>query len=177
MNPMVITIEKDYINWNTTFPSLTLCSIDKINETALNQYISDSHIKNKKLLRKFLQQLSNLTLENIDNIINYPDIHPNDYIKILNYITYKNNVIITTAYNKTYFMKRILTEMGICYTFNSKIANYMTPEYLMQNDNYEVINENHKYKEYFVTIYDIEKIAFTTDINSCCEVKNLLFIF
>lgn len=36
---MVINIEMDYINWNTTFPSLTICYKNSLNESALEMLI------------------------------------------------------------------------------------------------------------------------------------------
>lgn len=38
-NPTVLSIERDFINWNTTFPSLTICPINKLNETALQVFL------------------------------------------------------------------------------------------------------------------------------------------
>lgn len=37
--PLVTSLERDYYTWNTTFPSFTLCSQEKINETALKEYL------------------------------------------------------------------------------------------------------------------------------------------
>lgn len=37
--PLVTSIERDYYAWNTTFPSFTLCSQNKINETELEIYL------------------------------------------------------------------------------------------------------------------------------------------
>lgn len=37
--PLVTSIERDYYAWNTTFPSFTLCSHRKMNETALDIFL------------------------------------------------------------------------------------------------------------------------------------------
>lgn len=37
--PIRISIERDHINWETFFPPITLCARDKVNETALQQFI------------------------------------------------------------------------------------------------------------------------------------------
>lgn len=38
-HPLVMSIERDYTTWNTTFPSFTICSKRKMNETALAKYL------------------------------------------------------------------------------------------------------------------------------------------
>lgn len=34
-HPLVMSIDRDYFNWNITYPSLTICSKARMNETAL----------------------------------------------------------------------------------------------------------------------------------------------
>lgn len=37
--PLVMSMERDFINWNTTFPGFTICSENTINETAMDEYL------------------------------------------------------------------------------------------------------------------------------------------
>lgn len=37
--PLVMTMGRDFINWNTTFPGFTICSQNTINETAMGEYL------------------------------------------------------------------------------------------------------------------------------------------
>lgn len=37
--PMYMAIERDNMNWETFFPAFTICAQDKVNETALQEFI------------------------------------------------------------------------------------------------------------------------------------------
>lgn len=51
--------------------------------------------------------------------------------------------------------------MGICYTFNSKIAQYLTVEYLLDGIMFE--NE----EPYVVNFFDVRKFALINDLHAC----------
>lgn len=38
-NPTVVTIDRDYLNRNITFPPITLCLRHKLNETAMEEFL------------------------------------------------------------------------------------------------------------------------------------------
>lgn len=38
-NPLYMAIERDHVHWETFFPALTFCPHDKVNETALAEFI------------------------------------------------------------------------------------------------------------------------------------------
>lgn len=39
-NPTVISLERNYMEWNTTLPAATLCPIQKYDEKAFNNVLS-----------------------------------------------------------------------------------------------------------------------------------------
>lgn len=39
-NPTVVTIDRDYLNRNITFPPITLCLRNKLNETAAEELLT-----------------------------------------------------------------------------------------------------------------------------------------
>lgn len=77
--PTVLAIDRDYTNWNITFPSLTFCFDKKINETALSMYISRRKPKNPQLMDAFFRSLVNLTEENLWSLPNCTEISPEEY--------------------------------------------------------------------------------------------------
>lgn len=77
--PTVLTYDRDYTNWNVTFPSLTFCFDDKINETALSMYINRRKAKNPELMDAFFRSLVNLTEENLKSLPDYNEISPEEY--------------------------------------------------------------------------------------------------
>lgn len=38
-NPTVVTIDRDYLNRNITFPPITLCVRNKLNESAMDEFL------------------------------------------------------------------------------------------------------------------------------------------
>lgn len=38
-NPTVVSLKKDFRNWNNVFPSATACFIERVNESHANKYI------------------------------------------------------------------------------------------------------------------------------------------
>lgn len=75
-SPTVVSIERDYTTWNTTFPSFTLCSKRKMNESALQNYLKWEKMR-KRLTTKgscsffalsfFMQWISKSTLQSEQN--------------------------------------------------------------------------------------------------------------
>lgn len=126
--PTVVSIDRDYMNWGTILPSLTLCEYEKLNETALAEYLSRN--ENSPELENFLRHLVNLSMFNLESLPNYPKIHPKNYLKLMNDLTnvYENRVI-STAMNISVPLVRVVTEMGICWAFNSLQYPYTSPEY------------------------------------------------
>lgn len=106
--PHVTSLERDYYTWNTTFPSFTLCSQRKMNETALKIYLKykiRNHFKNisvkcfKKTsnyfssemisprrdmmkLEAFLRVLVNLTMFNLDTLTKFGDFESLSYMRV-----------------------------------------------------------------------------------------------
>lgn len=39
-NPTVVTIDRDYLNRNITFPPITLCIRNKLNESAMDAFLT-----------------------------------------------------------------------------------------------------------------------------------------
>lgn len=38
-NPTVVSLEKDYREWNTLFPAITMCYLDSVNQTRAEEEI------------------------------------------------------------------------------------------------------------------------------------------
>lgn len=37
--PIVVGVDRAYMQWNTTFPSITICAREKLNDTAFDRFI------------------------------------------------------------------------------------------------------------------------------------------
>lgn len=75
-NSTVISIDRDYLNRNITFPPLTFCLRERLNESAVDEFLkkelnkSSSRKANKVELRKFLWNLAHFNISNLSTLIN-----------------------------------------------------------------------------------------------------------
>lgn len=86
-----------------------------------------------------------------------PNCHPH---KIAEQITNRYDFTVETGSNKNWKLQRTVTDYGICYTFNSEIARYISPEYLL----YGILPP---YQElYVVNFFDKRKFVILGDLRS-----------
>lgn len=87
-NPTVLELDLNYRNWNITFPSMTLCNHNKLNETALQHYLNEYHNATTTELinlEQFLRKLVELNYDNMD-IIQFNGVEPDQYLKVIIHI-------------------------------------------------------------------------------------------
>lgn len=103
----------------------------RINEAVLDQYVIHSTAKNKSALRKFLVTLSEATYETFDKVTDYDDIPGESYMSLLLDLQFDFRPTVSNSGNNkhAYGITRTITEIGICYSFNSQLAVYNSPEY------------------------------------------------
>lgn len=86
-NSTVITIDRDYLNRNVTFPPLTLCLRERLNETAVDEFLKEFN-KSQTMdedLRKFLWSLAHFNISNLSDLINIK----RNYFNVEDYLTVK----------------------------------------------------------------------------------------
>ncbi|KAF6203336.1 hypothetical protein GE061_003754 [Apolygus lucorum] len=138
-NPTVISLEKDFREWNHTFPAATVCFLDRLNETRAADFImeiwnTDQNSSKFEKYSRFLNAVTNLTYDNLDDFKEFVD--DSNFKSLsgeqLSQIARQNNVdmiyhanIFDTAFNHQTF-KETLTEMGICHTYSGIVSYYHT---------------------------------------------------
>lgn len=129
-NPTVISMERNRFAWNTSFPCATICPDAKISEVLLDEYITKSSARNKTKLKEFLMSLAQATYSTFDKVVPYDDISSDDYLSILLQLQFEfSPTVSNSAVNaRQYFLQKAITENGICYSFNSQLAVYNSPE-------------------------------------------------
>lgn len=130
-NPTVISMERDRFAFNTSFPSVTICPSNKVNEELLDRFLQNAtHIQDKDLYRRFIKSLLEATYYNFEDVIEYPGVRGEDLLDlILKFQFYFQPTVSNSALNqKEYNLQKTITEMGICYSFNSHLAIYNSPE-------------------------------------------------
>ncbi|XP_055623469.1 sodium channel protein Nach-like [Toxorhynchites rutilus septentrionalis] len=127
-NPTVITLDRNYHEWNTTFPSLTICFHDRMNATARDELIDRLKPNDTKKLERFLDLLVSTDIFSVGELAEYDEYSEMDFKLILNQLTNVINrkVILGNDIEAKFY--RVITEMGICYSFNSDIIHLISSE-------------------------------------------------
>ncbi|KAF5278353.1 hypothetical protein FQA39_LY05842 [Lamprigera yunnana] len=134
-NPTVISIERDRYSWNTSFPAATICPTSKINETLLQEYLESVKVKNKTALADFLKSLAAANYNTFDKVLPYYDLPSEQFMDIILKVQYNIKPLVSNSglQSNKFFLEKTITEMGICYSFNSNLALYNSPEYWKSN--------------------------------------------
>lgn len=129
-NPTVISMERDRFSWNTSFPAATICPFVKLQEELLDNYVQNSTVKNKEGLRKFLIALSKANYDNFDQVPDFDEINSEDYMKIIWDLHFLFKPSVSNSGINVYqrILTRNINENGICYSFNSHLSIYNSPE-------------------------------------------------
>lgn len=100
-----------------------------INVRSLFCFTRNSEEPDKESLEKFLIALTNATYDNFENVPSYSGIVPNNYMEtILNLSTNLSPTLTIGATGIILNIEPTITEMGLCYAINSKVAVYNDPK-------------------------------------------------
>ncbi|XP_065086707.1 sodium channel protein Nach-like [Ochlerotatus camptorhynchus] len=125
-NPTVISLDRNYHEWNTTFPSITVCFHDRLNTTARDILIQRMKPKNATKFMEFLNLLAETDISNFDQLIEFDEYSNLDLEAILNAVVNQIHVNVTLSNGMEAKFHRIISELGVCYTFNSAILRYLS---------------------------------------------------
>ncbi|XP_017075015.2 uncharacterized protein LOC108110458 [Drosophila eugracilis] len=142
-----IGVERNYFFWNTTLPSVTVCTVDRLNDTLFGEYCRNNGIKGpqKVLLWDFLENLANATYTNFQNIPESDEIDqvlkdiglkPEKYMELIFNLTYDrtyepnyNERIRSQDGTNHIHVRQVLTEWGLCYMTNSRLSEKYSAQY------------------------------------------------
>ncbi|XP_038223177.1 sodium channel protein Nach-like [Zerene cesonia] len=133
-SPTVVSMDRDMFAWNTTFPCVTVCNDHKINLERLEEFVKNSEIDDKEGLKRFIIALGNATYKNFETLPMFDQVKPSEHIDILVELSsgFKPSLTIG-ALGRDLEITPTITEMGLCYAINSKIAVYNSPAYIKAN--------------------------------------------
>lgn len=128
-NPTVVSMERDRFAWNTSFPAATICPSFKVNDELLNNFLSKVEVKNKTALGEFLISLAGAGYKTFDKVLPYFEIPSEQFMGILLQLQFDFTPSVSNSgiHGYKYFLEKTITEMGICYSFNSNLALYNSP--------------------------------------------------
>ncbi|XP_066905387.1 uncharacterized protein, partial [Halyomorpha halys] len=133
-NPTVVSMERNYKDWNTSFPSIAVCPNAKYNEETLKNAVNNSmfsNIKDKEGFKKFLVELSNVTFGHFDELtFDFKELHPRHYLKAIVLSKYPFTYRVSNSNPEHYNvmdLNSFISELGICYSYNSDSTYYNNP--------------------------------------------------
>lgn len=129
-NPTVISMERDRYFWNTSFPAATVCPLRKLNEEFLDDFLKNTtDIIDKDLYRKFVTTLLNSTYENLDQLVDYENMTGEHFVDIIkNFSFIFLPALSSTLFSDIYKPEMSISELGVCYSYNSQLAVYNSLE-------------------------------------------------
>ncbi|XP_063706863.1 pickpocket protein 28-like [Culicoides brevitarsis] len=152
-NPINVAVDRDYFHFNLTFPSLTLCLHNRLNETAVEHFVQQyAKVAKKRQLEAFLHDLAYFDPNHMEKLAKFTRISTNDYVNILVNVSNHMNAQIITPQNRSYELQPMLTEVGLCYVFNTRIGHLFNPTTTTRMSE-ESATDQHLYK---INFYDAE---------------------
>ncbi|XP_017864674.1 PREDICTED: sodium channel protein Nach [Drosophila arizonae] len=140
-SPMVISMDRNKLVWNTSFPSLTVCPHKRIDDIKLEDYIEAHSEKfededDKEFFRDFIIKLASLTYDNLETLpLNKSyGIDSSDYLSLLYELKWPFEPEISSGAAVKMFIYETQTEFGICHSVNSLVARYNTYKYWRSGD-------------------------------------------
>ncbi|KAJ8718459.1 hypothetical protein PYW08_002696 [Mythimna loreyi] len=126
--PIVNSVEKDYLNWNVSYPAVVLCPVTKIDNEMLTNYVNDTYNRTGYNLESYYSAIISVSLEAL-NVLDLPPteilklIDPQDYATIAADLFMRfNNETLTTLIKWPITIDTAMTEIGICHIINSNVA-------------------------------------------------------
>ncbi|CAK1542825.1 unnamed protein product [Leptosia nina] len=133
-SPTVVSMDRDMYAWNTTFPCVTVCNDLRVDPVKLEEFVKSRNTKNKEELKTFILALANATYKNFDTVPLYEGVSSSEFLDIiLKVSTSFQSTLTIGALGRELEITPTVTEMGLCYAMNSKVAVYSSPEYMRAN--------------------------------------------
>ncbi|XP_068147409.1 sodium channel protein Nach, partial [Drosophila tropicalis] len=140
-SPMVISMDRNKLVWNTSFPSLTVCPHKRIDELKVEDYIlaHAEHFQSEEDqedFRDFIVKLASLTYDNLETLpLNKSFGIPSDkYLQLLYELKWPFEPEISSGAAVKMLIHETQTEFGICHSVNSMVARYNAFDYWRSGD-------------------------------------------
>ncbi|XP_058119454.1 uncharacterized protein LOC131284777 [Anopheles ziemanni] len=132
-SPTVISMDRNMYLWNTSFPSLTICSHRRIDEEKLAEYIKLRGFDedDAEQFREFVVLLANVSYRTFLELPMYKTfgIAGYDYMELLYNLSWTFMPQVNSGTSRNLSVQPVVTELGLCLAVNSRIAEYTSYEY------------------------------------------------
>ncbi|XP_053678217.1 uncharacterized protein LOC128728576 [Anopheles nili] len=132
-SPTVISMDRNMYLWNTSFPSLTVCSHRRIDDDKLADYIRMRGFDedDAEQFREFIVLLANVSYRTFLDLPMYKTfgIAGYEYMELLHNLSWSFQPQVNSGTARVLTVQPTVTELGLCLTVNSRIATYGSYEY------------------------------------------------
>lgn len=135
-SPVVTSMDRNMYFWNTSFPSLTVCSHRRIDERKVEQYIEDHPEKfavdgDAEDFKEFIIKLANASYNTFLDLPMHKSygIASSEYLDLIYNLSWPFQPLISTGTTLHLELQPTVTELGLCLSVNSKIAEYSSYHY------------------------------------------------
>ncbi|KAJ8705518.1 hypothetical protein PYW08_012564 [Mythimna loreyi] len=134
--PVVVSLQRDYRSWWTTFPAITACFLDRVQPDKARELVEDTwnvteesdpvkynyyyefieliaDVSFRDNLQNFWKYQADETVKNIDLLELALSVHPSSVLQ----------VIVSNNEHEVHWSP-VMTEVGMCLTFNSVFAEF-----------------------------------------------------
>ncbi|KAK9879010.1 hypothetical protein WA026_003824 [Henosepilachna vigintioctopunctata] len=133
-NPTVVSLEKDYRNWLNLFPAVTGCFMKKVDDERAEEYIKrkwkvDNSSERFNYYMDFITIVSNISYHNLKDFGRFKNdmtLNNIDLLELASYVHPKLlGTLVTFEPKKKPKWTIIMTEIGICFSVNTKFAPFL----------------------------------------------------
>lgn len=137
ISPTVISLDRDYLDWSGPLPAVTLCyhdhlDVQKANDLIFEKWNVSTADDEYFYFLEFLISIVNASATNYGDIVRFgederfDDLDLYDVIKAIDK-PFKQE-INSFKPNFEIYKATVMTERGMCYVFNSQIADFLSVE-------------------------------------------------
>ncbi|CAG9769534.1 unnamed protein product [Ceutorhynchus assimilis] len=139
-SPTVVTIKKDFRNWENPFPAATGCFLNKVDEGKAATFIEtrwniSKHNEKYEYYLNFVKTVSNLTYETfhtLEKFKNDAKLNEIDFVSLITNVHPELSGTLVTFQSKVEpKWNFIMTELGLCFTLNYRFAELLSPNLIL----------------------------------------------
>ncbi|XP_045456856.1 uncharacterized protein LOC123666876 [Melitaea cinxia] len=133
--PVVVSLQRDYRGWTTAFPAVTACFLERVDQEKARQFIfntwnvtEDGDPEKYQYYYEFVELTAEISFRgNLQNFWKYPSddtVKNIDLLKLALFVHPEYSLKAINSQNTEVEWVSVMTEEGLCRTFNSEYAKY-----------------------------------------------------
>lgn len=81
-SPINVAIDRNYLDFNLTFPSFTICPIQRLDQSKVKEVLKGVHNQKRGTFEVFIYKLANFSKNSLKEVVNYRDVDPEKYSEV-----------------------------------------------------------------------------------------------